>query len=53
MLRSVARIIDVMGRIPACVTNGRLDVLYANDLAQALFSFTVRHPTFMVMAARA
>jgi transcriptional regulator with XRE-family HTH domain len=35
---SVARLVDVMGAIPACVTNGRLDVLYANDLAEALFS---------------
>ena len=30
--------------IPACVTNGRLDVLYANDLAEALFSDVFRDP---------
>jgi transcriptional regulator with XRE-family HTH domain len=41
---SVARLIDVMGPIPACVTNGRLDVLYSNDLAEALFSDVFRDP---------
>ncbi len=41
---SIARIVDVMGPFPACVTNGRLDVLYANDLAQALFSDVFRDP---------
>ncbi len=41
---SIARIVDVMGPIPACVTNGRLDVLYANDLAEALFSDVFRDP---------
>ena len=41
---SVARLVDVMGPIPACVTNGRLDVLYANDLAEALFSDVLRDP---------
>jgi transcriptional regulator with XRE-family HTH domain len=41
---SVARLVDVMGPIPACVTNGRLDVLYANDMAQALFSDIFRDP---------
>ena len=39
---SIARIVDVMGPMPACVTNGRLDVLYANDLAEALFSDVFR-----------
>jgi len=39
---SIARIVDVLGPFPACVTNGRLDVLYANDLAQALFSDVFR-----------
>jgi hypothetical protein len=33
-----------MGPIPACVTNGRLDVVYANDLAEALFSDIFRDP---------
>src|SRR2546426_5482756 len=41
---SVVRLVDVMGAIPACVTNGRLDVLYANDLAEALFSDVFRDP---------
>ena len=33
-----------LGPFPACVTNGRLDVLYANDLAEALFSDVFRDP---------
>jgi transcriptional regulator with XRE-family HTH domain len=41
---SVARIVDAMTRIPACVLNGRLDILYANDLANALFSDLLRDP---------
>ena len=41
---SVARIIDAMTGIPACVLNGRLDILYANDLANALFSDVLRDP---------
>ena len=41
---SIARIVDVMGPFPACVTNGRLDVVYANDLAEALFSDVFRDP---------
>ena len=41
---SVARIVDAMTGIPACVMNGRLDILYANDLANALFSDVLRDP---------
>ena len=41
---SMARIVDAMTGIPACVLNGRLDVLYANDLANALFSDLFRDP---------
>ncbi len=41
---SVARIVDAMTGIPACVLNGRLDILYANDLANALFSDVLRDP---------
>ena len=41
---SVARIVDAMSDIPAYVMNGRLDVLYANDLAKALFSDLLRDP---------
>jgi transcriptional regulator with XRE-family HTH domain len=49
---SVARLVDVMGAIPACVTNGRLDVLYANDLAEALFSEAFRDPVRPANLAR-
>jgi transcriptional regulator with XRE-family HTH domain len=41
---SVARIVDAMTAIPACVLNGRLDMLYANNLANALFSDLSRDP---------
>src|SRR5207247_3031228 len=41
---SVARIVDAMTTMPACVLNGRLDILYANDLAKALFSDVLRDP---------
>lgn len=41
---SVARLVDALRPIPACVTNGRLDVLYANDLAEALFTDVFRDP---------
>jgi hypothetical protein len=33
----VQRILDSMTRVPALVQNGRLDVLYANELGRALF----------------
>jgi transcriptional regulator with XRE-family HTH domain len=49
---SVARLVDVMGAIPACVTNGRLDVLYANDLAEALFTDAFRDPVRPANLAR-
>jgi transcriptional regulator with XRE-family HTH domain len=41
---SVARIVEAMTGILACVLNGRLDVLYANDLVKALFSDLFRDP---------
>jgi len=41
---SVARIVDAMTTMPAYVLNGRLDILYANDLAKALFSDVLRDP---------
>jgi transcriptional regulator with XRE-family HTH domain len=41
---SVARVVDAMGAIPAYVMNGRLDILYANRLAAALFSEVLRDP---------
>jgi hypothetical protein len=34
----VARILDGMTEVPALVNNGRLDVVAANRLAQALFA---------------
>lgn len=40
----VARVIDGMVEIPAYVMNGRLDILYANPLAEALFSEVLRDP---------
>jgi transcriptional regulator with XRE-family HTH domain len=36
---SVQRILDSMIGIPAFVQNGRLDVLYANELARAMFPY--------------
>lgn len=41
---SVARIVDAMVQMPAYVMNGRLDILYANPLAEALFSEVLRDP---------
>ena len=41
---SVARIVEAMTGIAAGVLNGRLDVLYANDLLKALFSDLFRDP---------
>lgn len=41
---SVARIVEAMTGIAAGVLNGRLDVLYANDLLKALFSELFRDP---------
>jgi transcriptional regulator with XRE-family HTH domain len=38
---SVQRILDSMTGVPAFVQNGRLDVLYANELARALFGHMV------------
>ena len=34
---SIKRVVDSLATIPAFVNNGRLDVLYANPLAEALF----------------
>jgi MmyB-like transcription regulator ligand binding domain len=41
---SVARIVDAMDQIPAYVMNGRIDVLYANQLAEAPSSEVFRDP---------
>ena len=39
---SVQRIVDALSPMPACIINGRHDVLHANDLAQALYSEAFR-----------
>lgn len=41
---SVRRIVDAMADLPAMVRNGRLDILYANALGQALYSEHFRDP---------
>ena len=41
---SVARLVDAIAGMPAFILNGRLDVLYANDIAKALFSDVLRDP---------
>jgi hypothetical protein len=38
------RIVDAIGELPAFVRNGRLDILYANALGQALYSDHFRDP---------
>lgn len=49
---SVQRIVDAMSSIPAFVRNGRLDILYANPLAQALYSEHFRDPVRPPNSAR-
>jgi transcriptional regulator with XRE-family HTH domain len=49
---SVARILDGMTEVPAFVNNGRLDVLAANPLAQALFAPLFADPARPVNHAR-
>jgi transcriptional regulator with XRE-family HTH domain len=41
---SIQRIVDAMSDIPAFVQNGRLDILYANGLAAALYSDLFQDP---------
>ena len=41
---SIARLVDSMTGVAAMVRNGRLDLLYANDLGRALFSDIFRDP---------
>ena len=41
---SIQRIVDAMPGIPAFVQNGRLDILYANGLAAALYSDQFQDP---------
>jgi PAS domain-containing protein len=41
---SIRRIVDAMSTIAAVVHNGRLDILYANPIAEALYSEHLRDP---------
>jgi transcriptional regulator with XRE-family HTH domain len=49
---NLARILDLMTEVPAMVNNGRLDVLAANPLAQALFAPVFADPARPVNHAR-
>jgi transcriptional regulator with XRE-family HTH domain len=49
---SIQRIVDAMSRIPAMVHNGRLDILYTNPLAEALYSEHLRDPVRPANSAR-
>lgn len=49
---SVQRIVDSMTGMPALVQNGRLDVLYANELGRALFAGLFSDPSRPANAAR-
>lgn len=49
---SVKRIVDAMPEIPAFVGNGRLDILYANPLLEALYSEHFRDRARPVNTAR-
>jgi hypothetical protein len=48
----VQRIIDSMTGMPALLQNGRLDVLYANELGRALFSGLFSDPSRPANSAR-
>jgi transcriptional regulator with XRE-family HTH domain len=49
---SVQRILDSMSGMPALVQNGRLDILYANELGRALFSGLFSDASHPVNSAR-
>jgi transcriptional regulator with XRE-family HTH domain len=49
---SVRRIVEAMAGIPAFVRNGRLDILYANPLAAALYSLQFSDPVQPPNSAR-
>jgi transcriptional regulator with XRE-family HTH domain len=49
---SIQRIVDALSEIPAFVQNGRLDILYANELATALYSDMLQDPVQPPNAAR-
>src|SRR5262245_8590865 len=48
---SVRRIVDAISGIPAFVTNGHLDILYANELGKALYSDLYRDPVRPINSA--
>jgi transcriptional regulator with XRE-family HTH domain len=49
---SIRRILDAMTDLPAFVANGRLDILYANPMAEALYSEPFRDPVRPVNSGR-
>jgi transcriptional regulator with XRE-family HTH domain len=49
---SIQRIVDAMSTIAAVVHNGRLDILYANPIAEALYSEHLRDPVRPANSAR-
>jgi transcriptional regulator with XRE-family HTH domain len=49
---SVRRLVDAMSAIPAFISNGRLDILYANPLLEALYSEQFRDAVRPVNSAR-
>ncbi len=49
---SIRRVVDAMADIPAFISNGRLDILYANPLLQALYSEHFRDAVRPVNSAR-
>lgn len=49
---SIQRIVEAMADIPAFVANGRLDILYANPMAEALYSEQFRDPVRPVNSGR-
>jgi PAS domain-containing protein len=49
---AVKRIVDAMTEVPAFVRNGRFDILYANPLAEALYSELFVEPMRPVNSAR-
>ncbi len=49
---SIRRLVDALSDLPAFVHNGRLDILYANPLAEALYSLQFRDPARPPNSAR-
>jgi len=49
---SIKRLVDAITGIPAFVGNGRLDILYANEVARALYSDHLRDPIKPANSAR-